>query len=135
MLMPMRYRMRRSSGSAASRSAIPVLDRDRAFDGIDRAGELDQGAVASELDHAAVVLGDQGLDEFDPMGLDPRERAGLVGTDQPAVADHVHGHDGREPAIHARSGHDSLRLYAEIGGGEILPVFGTEVDGIQPAVR
>ena len=86
-----------------------VLDRDRAFDRIDRAAELDQGAVAGELDHTAVVLGDQGFGEFDPVGLDPRERTGLVGADQPAVADHVHGHDGREPAIHARSGHGSLR--------------------------
>ena len=71
--------------------------------------ELDQGAVADELDHAAVVLGDQRLDELLPERLDPRDRAGLVGPDQPAVADHVHGHYRRELAIHARSGHGSLR--------------------------
>jgi hypothetical protein len=97
--------------------------------------KLDQRAVAGQLDDAAAVLGDQGLGEFLAMGFDPGERAGLVGTDQPAVADHVHGHDGREPAIHARSHHDSLRLCAEIGGGEILPLSCTEVDGIQPVVR
>jgi hypothetical protein len=61
-----------------------VLDRDRALDGIDRAGELDEGAVAGELDDAPVVLGDQGFREVDPVRLDPRQRAGLVCTHQPA---------------------------------------------------
>jgi hypothetical protein len=80
------------------------LDLDRALEGFHRACELDQRAVAGELDHATAVLGNQGFGEFDPMSLDPGERTGLVGADQPAVAHHVHGHDGREPAIHARSG-------------------------------
>ena len=92
-----------------------VLDRDRAFDRVDRASELDQRAIAGELDHAAAVLGDQGFGEFDPMGLDPRERAGLVGADEPAVADHVHGHDGRGLAAHGGGLHDStFRLYPQI---------------------
>ena len=87
----------------------PGLERDRAFDGIDCACELDQGAIAGELDHPSVMLGDQGLRQFDSMRLDPRKRAGFVGADQPAVADHIYGHDGREFAIHARSGHGSPR--------------------------
>ena len=56
-----------------------VLDRDRAFDGIDDARELDQGAVAHQLDDAAAVLGDQRLDEVLAQRLQARDRAGLVG--------------------------------------------------------
>jgi hypothetical protein len=44
-------------GRLALRDAI--LDRDRAFDRIDGARELDQRALAHELDHASAVLGNQ----------------------------------------------------------------------------
>jgi hypothetical protein len=44
-----------------------------------------QGTIAGELDHAPVVLGDQGCLELDPMRLEPRERARLVGTNEKAV--------------------------------------------------
>jgi hypothetical protein len=40
------------------------LNRDRTFDGVHCARELDQRAVPDQLDHAAAVLGDQRLDEF-----------------------------------------------------------------------
>ena len=79
MLMPMRNWMRRSSGARASRSATPCWIADRAFDRIDHARELDQRAVAHELDHPAVVLGDQRLDELLAQRLQARVRARLVG--------------------------------------------------------
>jgi hypothetical protein len=37
------------------------LDLDRAVDGVDDAGELDQGAIAGELDNAAAMIGDLGF--------------------------------------------------------------------------
>jgi hypothetical protein len=94
-------------GGLALRHA--VLDRDRALNRVDRARELDQGAVAGELDHTAVILGGERSRELDPVRLDPRERTGFVQADQPAVAHNVHGHDGRELTIHAWSGHGSPR--------------------------
>ena len=39
-----------------------LLDRDRAGDRVDDAGELDQRAVAHQLDDPALVLGDQRVD-------------------------------------------------------------------------
>jgi hypothetical protein len=56
-----------------------------------------------------VVLGDQGFRQFNPMCLDPLERAGFVQTDESAVAHDVHDQDCRELAILARSGHDCVR--------------------------
>ena len=53
-----------------------LLDRDRAGDRIDDAGELDKAAVAHELDDAAVVLGDERLDELLAVRLEPLERTG-----------------------------------------------------------
>ena len=93
----MRKRMRSSSGTSASRSAMPLLDRDRAAHRVDHARELDQGAVAHELDEAAAVLGEERLDQLPAQRLQPGERAGLVALHEPAVADHVGRHDGRQP--------------------------------------
>ena len=39
-----------------------LLNRDRAFHGVDGARELNQGTVAHQLHDAAVVLGDQWLE-------------------------------------------------------------------------
>jgi hypothetical protein len=86
-----------------------VLNRDRAFDRIHRARELDQGTIAHQLDDSAVVLGDQRLDELLAQRPQPRDRAGLVVADQPAVADHVRGQNRRELAIRARSHDGTLR--------------------------
>ena len=96
----MRNAMRRSSGSSAWRSATPVLDRGRALDRIDHARELDQHAIAHQLDDAAVVLGDLRLDEVLAQRLEARVRARLVGRHQPAVADDVRSQDRGEPARH-----------------------------------
>ena len=52
-----------------------------------------------------LFFGDGGIDEFEPVGLEPRERARLVGLHQPAVADHVGGEDRREPALWSRHVH------------------------------
>ena len=92
--------MRRSSGSSAWRSADAGLDRRGAFDRIDHAAELDQGAIAHQLGDAAVVLGDLRFDEVLAQRLEARVRARLVGRHQPAVADDVRSQDRGEPARH-----------------------------------
>ena len=65
-----------SSGSAASRSAMPFWIA-TAHDRIDRARELDQRAVAGELDHAAACSAIRSsITPYD--GLKASVRAGLV---------------------------------------------------------
>ena len=61
--MPTRNSMRRSGGSPALRSTMPVLNLDRAAHGIDHAAELDDAAVARALDDASVVHGDGRIDQ------------------------------------------------------------------------
>ena len=102
MLMPMRKAMRRSSGSAASRSATPFWIATAHSTASTALGELDQRAVAHQLDDAAAVLGDQRLDELLAQRLQARDRAGLVGPHEPAVADHVRGQNRRQLPFHAR---------------------------------
>ena len=48
---------------------------------------------------AAVVLGDERLDELLAVRLQPGERASLVALHEPAVADHVGRQDGGEPPL------------------------------------
>src|SRR5260221_7912801 len=81
------------NGTPAFRSA----NLDGAAHGVDHAGELDQHAVASGLDDAAVVLLDLGVDQRPAMPSQLRERA--LGAHQPAVPDHVRGQDGGELAF------------------------------------
>ena len=83
----------------------PFLDSDRAGDCVHDTGELDQGAIAHQLDDPAAVLGNQRVDEFPPMRLQALERAGLVAFHERRVADHVRGQDGGEAAFRARSHH------------------------------
>ena len=97
-----------------------VLDRDCALDRIDGARELDQRAVAHQLDNAAAVLGDQRLDELLAQRLQARDRAGLVGAHEPAVADHVRGQNRRELAFHARGHGPTSTRAATIGSVVIL---------------
>ena len=71
------------SGSAKAASGVARghagLDRDGALHRLDHAGELDQRAIAHELDEAAVVGGDLRVDHLAAMGLEAGERAGFVG--------------------------------------------------------
>ena len=65
-------------GHAALRSAIAALDRDRAFDRVDDAAELDQHAIAHQLDDAAVMLGDQRVRRALAARFERSERPRLV---------------------------------------------------------
>ncbi len=81
--------MRLASARSGSRCGGRLLDRERAVDGRDDAGELDQRAVAHELDQAPAVGRDAGIEDPAAVELQPLERAGLVGLHQAAVADDV----------------------------------------------
>lgn len=71
--------MRLFSGSEPSRSTTPCCTAAAHSTASNRARELDQRAVAHQLDDANVVLGDQRLDELLKQRLQARQRANLVG--------------------------------------------------------
>ena len=78
------------------------LQLDRAQDGVDHGAELDQEAVADDLHQPPVMGGDQRLDHLAAQLLQRGDGAGLVLLDQPRVADHICGHDRRQPALDLR---------------------------------
>src|SRR5262249_54209297 len=77
-----------------------VLHFDRAAHRLDRAGELDQYAIARRLHDAPLVLGDLGVDQLAPMRPEPLQRALFVDADQTRVTRDIGGENGGEPALH-----------------------------------
>src|SRR5712692_6951811 len=67
---------------------------------------------AVELDDAAVMLLDLGIDQRPAMPPQLRERAFLVDAHQPAVPDHIGRQDGGELAFGPRLTHGSTHRIA-----------------------
>ena len=105
----MRNSMRLSSSADAVAIDHAGLDRDGAAHGLDRAGEIDQQAVAGALDDTSPVRGDVRLDQFAEMRLEPAQRAFLVVAHEPAVADDVSRQDRGELAFGALVLHRATR--------------------------
>ena len=80
----------RQAGIALNHAA---LDFDGAAHGVDDATELDKRAVAGQLDGAAVMQGDGGIDEVAAQSPEPRKRTVLIRPGEPAVADYVRDQD------------------------------------------
>ena len=59
-----------------------ALHRKRAVDGIDHAAELDDGAIADQLDDAAVVGGDGWVEDGLSVALQRSQCARLIGSHQ-----------------------------------------------------
>jgi hypothetical protein len=87
----------------------PVLDGDRASDGLHDAREFQEQPVTGRLDDAAFVLGDFRIDEFAAMGTKARECAGFVLAHEAAVTGDIGGEDGRKPALYPLSAYYALR--------------------------
>src|SRR5579863_6900777 len=87
-----------------------MLDVQRATDGVDHAGKLDQNTVARGLDHASPMFRDLRVDQLAAVRLQARERALLVGTHETAVAGHVCGEDGGKLAFGALRRHGETSL-------------------------
>lgn len=82
-----------------------ALDLDRGLDRADHGRELDQSAVAHQLDDPAAVAGNRGLDQPLPDRLEAADGAPLVLPGQARIAHHVRREHGGEPAIGVRCGH------------------------------
>ena len=98
-LMPMRNSMRRSGGTLGVALGHAALDLDRAAHRVDDAGELDQQAVAGDLDDAAAMLRDLGVDELAPNFLQSGEGSFFIDAHQAGIAGHVGGQDRRQTPL------------------------------------
>ena len=114
--------MRRSALHPLGRGQ-PRLERRRAGDRADDGSELDDDPVAHQLHDPAAMLGKKRLQDLLPHGSERAERPGLVGLDQPGIADHVGRQDGGEPSFrHRRHG-----LIPPLSGAEDSPRPSTTV--------
>ena len=90
------------AGNVAVAVAHAALDPDDALDGLDRAREFEEEAVAHALDHAPAMGAHGGLDDATVDLADKGERSRVVLGHVPAVADEVEGDDGGEPPLHSK---------------------------------
>jgi hypothetical protein len=81
-----------------------LLHGNGALDCLHAAREFREQAVAHRLEHAPAVRGQERLDHLRAHRPQARERAGLVGADQPRVADHIGREDRGEAAGGGHSG-------------------------------
>jgi hypothetical protein len=81
-----------------------LLHLDRPTHRFDRAGKLNEDAVAGRLDDAAAAPGDAGVDQIAPARLEPSEGAFLVRPHQARVAGDVGGDHRGELAFGLRCG-------------------------------
>ena len=96
-----------------------MLDGDGAFDSIDNARKLDEGAVAHQLDDPSAIFGDSGVNELGAVGLESGERAGLILTHQPTVAGNIRTQDRGEPAFNALPCHGCVPRFVLVMGGSL----------------
>jgi hypothetical protein len=101
----MRRMMRRPSGKSLFAAANGSLQFDRALHGVVRTAKLYEHTVAGRLEDATVMAGDEGLQYFLPPCPESSQRAGVVVTHEPAVADQISGEDGGKPTLGTFFGH------------------------------
>jgi hypothetical protein len=94
-------------GAAGIVLANRFLDLDRAGDGIDRAGELDERPVAHQLDHATRMRGDRRVDDLAPQRLEARQCSRFVAPHETRKANHIGRKDGRKSALNTRLDHSN----------------------------
>ena len=94
--------IRRHAGIAFAHG---VLHLDRAAHRVDDAAELDQRPVSGALDHAPMMHGNRRVDQIAAQRPQPRQRAVLVCSGEPAVADDVRDQDRGDFSgpVHGRS--------------------------------
>ncbi|MFO0997764.1 MAG: hypothetical protein U1F33_13870 [Alphaproteobacteria bacterium] len=88
----------------------PSLDLNGAGDGIDDARELDECAIAHQLDDPPAARCDRGVDEVPAVGLEALERADLVLAHEARVAHHIGSEDRGKLTFHSLSNGSCRRV-------------------------
>ena len=91
---------RQTRGVAGIALGHPLLQLDGAFDRTDGARELDEDAIAHQLENAAAVPGDQRLQHILPARPQRFQRARLVFRHEAAVPHDIGGEYGGKLALH-----------------------------------
>ena len=91
------------------------MDHDGTAHGVDDRGELDQHAVASRLEDAAAVLGDQWIDQFAPIAFEGGEGSFFVRAHQPRISGDVGAEDRRQPPLYPFLSHCAVPREATQG--------------------
>ena len=89
-------------GQARVARAHRQLDLDREGHGFHDAGKFHQGAIAHQLDGAAVILLRLGIDQLGAVGFERRQGRRLVLAHEARVTDHVGGEYGSKPEYRGR---------------------------------
>ena len=93
-----------SSGWSSIGFGHCLLELDGGAKRIHGAGELDQRAVARQLDQPAAVASQDRLQPLCAMGLQPGKRAVLIPAHQPRVAHDICRKDGRQSPYNPLAG-------------------------------
>ena len=91
-----------------------LLELDGGAQRIDGAGELDQRAVAGQLDQPAAMAGQHRLEPLLAMLPQPRKRAALIPAHQPRVAHDIRRKDRRQSPYNPLAGQ---RASPRLSGG------------------
>ena len=83
------------------------LDRDGAAHRVQDTGELQQRAVADQLEDAPTMSGDRGVEGLGPETLQRGQRPGLVLRDHAGLSHDISREDRRKPAGGGRLAHES----------------------------
>ena len=105
------------------------LQVDGTLHGVDDAGELDQDAVAHDLEDPSALPCDQWHQDILATRPQQRHRSGLILLHEPAVADHVGGKNGGETALDAFFSH-VVRISSEDAADEIVLVPVREIPSL-----
>ena len=96
----MRKTIRRSGGTPSWRSADALLHRHGTGHRVHHRAELGERSVAHQLDDAAVMLGQERIDDLAPQGFQGGKRPGFVHFHEMGVPDDVRRQDRHQPPLH-----------------------------------
>ena len=86
-----------------------VLHFDGATHSVDHAAELDEAAVSGAFDDAPVMRVDGGIDQIAAQPAKPRQRAILIRSREPAVANDIRDQNRRDLPGSRHSGPSGVR--------------------------
>jgi hypothetical protein len=85
-----------------------LLKDDGTAQGVNDRGELDQDAIASGLEDASAMLGDQRIDQFTPIAFEGGQGSLFVGPHQPRISGDIGAEDRGQPPLYRFLSHRTV---------------------------